>query len=208
MQERIEPVEPRLSRDERKQRTRERLIEAAAAVFAQHGYEAASLDQVAEAAGFTKGAVYSNFRSKGDLLLAIIERRIEESMRASLAAIEGLSLEDAFRALEASSTELDPRWLMLMAEFWLHAMRDPEVRAAMAEQYERARRLSAGMIASKYAEAGEEPPMSARDLAIVIEALGVGLGFQAALDPTGVSMGLQGEVLLRLLDPGRVPDAP
>ncbi|MGZ6339203.1 MAG: hypothetical protein ACXWNG_02425, partial [Candidatus Limnocylindrales bacterium] len=60
----------------------------------------------------------------------------------------------------------------------------------------------------KYAEAGEEPPMSARDLAIVIEALGVGLGFQAALDPTGVSMGLQGEVLLRLLDPGRVPHAP
>ncbi len=70
-------MQERLNRQERKSQTRERLIDAAAVVFAQRGFEAASLDEVAAAAGYTKGAVYSNFASKTDLFIALIERRIE-----------------------------------------------------------------------------------------------------------------------------------
>ena len=70
----------RLTREEKKARTRAQLIDAAAAVFARHGYVAASLDEVAEEAGLTKGAVYSNFDSKEDLFQAVIDDRLNEPM--------------------------------------------------------------------------------------------------------------------------------
>ncbi len=191
----------RLSRDERKQETRRQLVEAAARVFAAEGFEAASLDKVAEAAGFTKGAVYSNFRDKTDLFMAIIERRVEDQVRGSVEAFRNVTLQQALEALDAASEGegFDPGWLMLVGEFWLHAMRHPEARAALAAEYARARALSTEMIAAKYAEAGDTPPMPPRDIAIVLEALGIGLGFQVAIDPGAVSMSLQGTVVARLL---------
>ena len=192
----------RLTREERKQDTRQRLVEAAARVFGEFGFDAASLDQVAEAAGFTKGAVYSNFRDKTDLFMAIIERRVEEQVGSSLAALRGMTLRQALSALDGTGGEggeFDPRWLMLVAEFWLHAMRHPEARALLASEYARARAITTELIATKYAESGETPPMPPRELAIIMEALGIGLGFQASIDPAAVSMGLQGKALARIL---------
>src|SRR5207237_7478801 len=63
----------RLTRDEKKAQTRERLIDAASQVFARKGFAATSLDEVAETAGLTKGAVYSNFESKEDLVRSVLE---------------------------------------------------------------------------------------------------------------------------------------
>src|SRR6478672_13456223 len=74
----IEPLTP----ERRRAMTREHLIEAAAVVFARDGYHGASLDDVAATAGFTKGAVYSNFKSKEDLFLALVDHRIETQMAA------------------------------------------------------------------------------------------------------------------------------
>ena len=88
---------------------------------------------------------------------------------------------------------------MLAVEFWLHAMRDERARLLMAEQYERARMVSADLIASGYEKAGQQPPFAPRDMAIIIEAVGAGLAFQAALDPDNVRMSLQAEVVARLL---------
>src|SRR5271166_4734292 len=65
----IEPLTP----ERRRQQTREHLLQAAAQVFAERGFHGASLDEVAAAAGFTKGAVYSNFKNKEDLFLALLE---------------------------------------------------------------------------------------------------------------------------------------
>jgi AcrR family transcriptional regulator len=64
-------------REDKKAETRRRLINAALDVFAEHGYAGASLDDVSETAGLTKGAVYSNFASKADLALAVLDRRID-----------------------------------------------------------------------------------------------------------------------------------
>ena len=188
-----------------KERTRERLLDAAAAVFAKRGIEAASLDEVAEAAGYTKGAIYSNFASKTDLIVALIERRIAAQAEAAEAALDGMTLEEGLRALdqEAHREGVDREWIVLAMEFWLQAMRDERARAAMAERYELARGLSAGMLARKYAEAGEEPPLPPRELAIVIEALGVGVAVQSLLDPARVSMGLQAKAVGLLLAAGR-----
>ena len=78
-------------------------------------------------------------------------------------------------------------------------MRDPRVREELAEQYRRARTISATLIATAYEKVGEEPPLPPRDVAIVIEALGIGLGFQALVDPEDVELALHGVVLAKLL---------
>jgi hypothetical protein len=90
----------------------------------------------------------------------------------------------------------------------LYAMRDERARVALAAEYERARGLSAALIASKYLAAGTTPPIPARDIAIIIESLGIGLGFQALIDPTGVSTDLEAVAVERILGPGPQPATP
>src|SRR5580765_6777154 len=72
----MEPLTP----ERRRAMTREHLLDAAAIVFARDGYHGASLDDVAAAAGFTKGAVYSNFKNKEDLFLALLEDRTDRQL--------------------------------------------------------------------------------------------------------------------------------
>jgi AcrR family transcriptional regulator len=193
----------RLNRQERKSQTRERLIDAAAAVFAARGFETATIDEVAAAAGYTKGAVYSNFASKTDLFIALIERRIETQTAEHARRFEGQDLAGVTRGLEDEPDE-DPeserQWLLLAMEFWLHAMRDERARALMAEQYERARQASVDLIEPIYATTAAKPPFTPRELAIVMESVGIGLAIQAALDPGAVRMSLQGEVIARLVN--------
>src|SRR5580693_3466877 len=81
-------LEP-LTADRRRQQTRDHLLAAAADVFAERGFHGASLDQVAAAAGFTKGAVYSNFKNKDDLFLALIEAAYSREMAALRETLEG-----------------------------------------------------------------------------------------------------------------------
>lgn len=68
----------RLTRVQQQERTRERLIEAAADVFAEHGFEGASIDEITARAGFSRGAFYSNFTDKTDLLVTLSDRRVSE----------------------------------------------------------------------------------------------------------------------------------
>jgi AcrR family transcriptional regulator len=196
----------RLTRSERQNRTREDLIAAAARVFAAMGFDRATVDDVAEAAGYTKGAVYSNFASKTDLMLALISQRIAVQTEVAETAFAGETLDEGLRRLGRATADPDTtgrEWLMLVAEFITYAMRDERARIALAAQYELARSLSASMIAEKYAEAGTTPPLPPRDIAIIIEALGVGIGVQALLDPENVSTDLQVVAVQRLL--GEMP---
>jgi AcrR family transcriptional regulator len=207
----MEPTPSRLDRHGTKERTRERLLDAAAAVFAKRGIEAASLDEVAEAAGYTKGAIYSNFASKTDLVLALIERRVGQQAEVTEAALAGITLEQGLAALGAQAARsrgIDRDWIVLVVEFWLRAMRDDRARTAMAQRYERARMFTASLLARKYEEAGEEPPLPSRELAIVIEALGLGVALQSLLDPEMVSIGLQAKTLGLLLGAGRASAGP
>ena len=200
---------PRLTRAERKAKTRNDLLDAAAAVFARRGYQAATLDEVAEAAGYTKGAVYSNFESKEDLFFALVDRRIvQESARLAsrlggAAAPAGPEANGKVNAGPEGTPDRQwsMQWLVLAIEFWLHAMRDERTRLVMADQYERFRELTADTLDQAYQRAGVEPPMPTRDLAILIEAVGTGLGIQAALDPARVQLSVQLEGVERLLGP-------
>lgn len=127
----------------RRQRTRTRLLDAAFDVFAEQGVKAASVETIAEAAGFTRGAFYSNFSSKEELFFALMERektmRLEqldagvEQFLRPLVGAGGAELDDAdvlrtiTRILELQSD--DRRWWLVQSEFLLLALRDPSISA-------------------------------------------------------------------------------
>jgi AcrR family transcriptional regulator len=192
----------RLTRQERKAQTRERLLDAAARVFAERGLEAASIDEVAAAAGYTKGAVYSNFTSKTDLVIALLERRIASQSALLSARFEGKDIATVAHEVHPSDRvpAAEKQFLVLAIEFWLHAMRDERARELVAAQYERARTVvAAHLSAAGYAAAATAAPLDAREMAIVIEALGTGLAMQATLDPDHVGADLMARVLPALL---------
>src|SRR5439155_16585739 len=131
------PLE-RLTPDKRRAMTRSHLLAAAAEVFAERGFHAATLDQIADAAGFSKGAVYSNFASKDDLFLALIHER-SEAMIAEYAAIDQAAHEGGPAQIAALADvylrrepDLSKEWA-LAAEFDLWAMRNPDLQKQLVE---------------------------------------------------------------------------
>lgn len=131
------PLQP-LTADRRRQQTREYLLQAAAQVFAERGFHAATLDEVAAAAGFTKGAVYSNFKNKEDLFLALLEdayardiAAIKETMEASEVPPEA-RLGDFVNMMRGDVARL-PGMDSLYLEFHLYALRNPAARARLNE---------------------------------------------------------------------------
>src|SRR3954471_24870815 len=122
----------RLSRDQRKAMTRELLLDAAATVFGRRGVHGASVEEIAAEAGFTTGAVYSNFSGKEDLFLALFERHTAEEVRkydqlfASAQTLEEQARSGAYEWMRELQRE--PDYFPLFIEFWAHAVRDPELR--------------------------------------------------------------------------------
>jgi AcrR family transcriptional regulator len=129
-------VVTRLTRAESQARTRAQLLTTARELFLRDGYLATSLDKVADAAGFSKGAVYSNFRNKDELCLAVLD----EIRAARAAEITGLltapTIEDRLRRFEQWAERVigDPQWTALEFEFAVQARRDPALRQELANR--------------------------------------------------------------------------
>ena len=130
----VQPLTP----ERRRQQTRDTLIQAAAQVFAERGFHGASLDEVARVAGFTKGAVYSNFKGKDDLFVAVLESRYER-MRSLLYATLGQGSGDPeadmpkwVEHVRQQFTDEQDLWGVLAQEFRLYAMRNPEAMTKLA----------------------------------------------------------------------------
>jgi AcrR family transcriptional regulator len=176
----------RMSRAQRKEMTRELLLDAAIEVFADKGYHGASLDDVAEAAGFTKGAVYSNFTRKSDLFRALLERESQRRNAALGSGVEtvplGLLPEFAGEWLK-QQTSHQRDWDILTIEFWLAAVRDAEIREQLCEGRDEAFDAFGDIIDRKLEDAGVAPGLSGRELAVIVDALGSGLLMNQYLDP-------------------------
>ncbi len=121
----------RVTRMDRKARTRADLIAAARRVFLARGFHAATLEEIAEDAGYTKGAVYSNFAGKDDLFLALLAEHYAQ--RAATYASLVLAEEDAEQTYRSIATfmldayEREPAWWPLVSDFSTHAARHPEL---------------------------------------------------------------------------------
>jgi AcrR family transcriptional regulator len=187
----------RLTREEKKARTRAQLIGAGAAVFARRGYVAASLDEVAEEAGLTKGAVYSNFASKEDLFQAVIEDRLNEPMKDIADVLNsnvGTTEEQAMAGARAfvGVVEREREVFLLSLEMNIHVARHPELAPAFAAQ----RREQLAEVADIITEhaSGDPLPLPADQMAIAVEALSQGIALHALVDPDGVPDDLLGRV--------------
>jgi AcrR family transcriptional regulator len=132
---------PRRNRAEKKAQTRSEIVAAARGVFLKRGFHAASLDEIAEEAGFTKGAVYSNFAGKDDLFLAVLEEHYEArtAMYRSLVPRQK-SAEATWRAVARfmlQAYEDEPAWWPLVSEFTSHAADDPSLRERLQSARDR-----------------------------------------------------------------------
>jgi AcrR family transcriptional regulator len=191
---------PRPRRDE----VRSRVLAAAATVFAQRGFAAATIDDVASAAGFTKGAVYSNFASKDELFLALmdaaVKARVELVRRVTTDAStspEALA-EIGDRLARAAIEQAD--WQLLFLEFWLRAVRDPAVREKFVAHRRALRASIAETIREATADTRSVGKWPAEEMTVLLLALSNGFAIEALADPASVPDGLFGRVLARLAD--------
>lgn len=199
-----EPAHPgRMTREEKRAVTRERLLEAGAAVFAERGFYGASVEEIAERAGFTRGAFYSNFESKADLFLAILDVHIARDTKALEDALGDASQPNAFLNVlqrQAQRRQEAREWTLLWAEFWLHVMRHPELAPKLAARQAAVRQAIARLIERQCAQLGITVPIPAEQLAAVMLAVDDGLKLQEDLDPTAIPEDLRIRMLLVLFN--------
>ncbi len=179
----------RLSRDERRTQTRERLLDAAVDVFNRQGYFGASLEAVADAAGYTKGAVYSNFATKAELFGAVMERTQGGRAAASEALLHERPLGefiDQMGELIADQAAHEESFDLLTVEFWLAAMRDPSLRAELADGYRRMRASLGPIIEHGLQADGVQSRFGGVELATLVSAIGTGILLQYYLEPEAV----------------------
>jgi len=194
----------RLSRAERRARTRDDLVDAADALFSANGFHATSVDAVADAAGYTKGAVYSNFASKEDLFLAVYDRRADEAAAAIERELEEApdpitGIETLARARVEQRSPGDG-WLAVFFEFWAHVLRHPELRERFAAIHKRVNEPLAAAAGQVAAEHGIEPEQPVARMATAYYAMQLGLQLERLTQPDVVDAELAGYVARRSLE--------
>ena len=186
------------TQEERKAETRQRLLDAAADLFATKGVHAVSVDAVAAAADRTSGAVYAHFGGKEGLLAALLERwsgQAAADIAAELDAATGV--DDRLAAVwrrfvdggepDAGPGDRGDAWLLLEHELWLHAARTPEAADDLADRFARGRAGMGAAFAEWATAAGaERSPVPPDRLAVLAMGLLFGLEMQRRVDPAAV----------------------
>ena len=185
----------RRTRAEKQAETRQRLLEAAEEVFRSRGFAGATVEEITETAGFSRGAFYSNFESREQLFIELLHKRVydeftrmlERTPRKRTARAQMRSTAREF----ARRYEHGERWLF---ELWLeclaYAARHPEFASLPATFWRGNRELTARMVDTTYAQVGERPPIEAKHLATAMTALDIGLAIQNLVDPEEVPLDL------------------
>src|SRR5271165_3322019 len=189
----------RMTREQSRANTRERLMRAARSVFARSGFHGAAVEEIASEAGFSTGALYSNFNGKEDLFLVLMEREIDEHAREISDAVRARAsiAERAAGGARQWMTliEREPEVLLLFMEFWAYGVRDAEVRPKVAARFAQIRKLLTRLIADGVREFDLQLDLPAEQLAVAIDALADGIARQKLADPDAVPDELMGRVL-------------
>jgi AcrR family transcriptional regulator len=204
------------TRAETQVQTRERLIDAAARVFARRGYHVATLDEVAREAGYSTGAVYSNFSGKEDLFLALADRQIGARAEQARAVAEAAAQADAsgapdglqraiaswFRAFVEDNAE----WPLLFYEFWSYGVRSPHLRAEFEERRRAAREAIARPLAEAAAARGLKLRYPPEQVAAALSSVINGLAFERTVDPEALSEAVAAFVVSTVLEESLVDE--
>lgn len=180
----------RLTREQSRDQTRQRLLDAAQSIFLSKGFVAASVEDIAEQAGYTRGAFYSNFGSKSELFLQLLKRDHENvmaDMRAIFEAGETRQQMEA-RVLDYYSTHYrENDCFLLWMEGKLQAARDPDFRVGFIACLRQLRAATTEYIRQFSALVGTPLPLPAEQLALGLLALSDGMQFSYAFDPQAVT---------------------
>ena len=185
-------------RERGKQRTREALLEAASLVFAERGYDGASVEEIARAADVAVGSIYSRFGNKHGLFVALMERYVADDVERAGDALGRDGLIGAVVTMNAELVvEADSRRRELLdAESWVHAMRHDELRTTLRDHDRRSRAEAARLTGQHRGD--RVWPLSDDELATAVLALYRGLIRQRRLDRDSVPEDLFGRVLATL----------
>lgn len=192
----------RLSREESQARTRELLMRSAARCFARLGFDGAAVDEIAETAGFSRGAFYSNFADKDEIFLALLQRHLDRDI-SDFEQI--LSTSDGFEVLAdkvaARYRELgdNPDWCLLMAEFQLRVSRADRRDDAFAQAYAAYRTTLSRLIEQAFAKFGRTASLTPAEIAVTLIALSHGLALERAASKNAIPMALTGQAMKALL---------
>jgi AcrR family transcriptional regulator len=188
----------------RTEATRRKLLDAAQSIFARDGFEAARIEDIAAAVGYTRGAFYAHFRTKEDLFLALLEERANQHLADLNTLLEAAaSPKERLAQLRRYyvTRVRNKQWTLLILEWKLFALRHPELRAKLAGAHRRIRK-------SLHLEALRDvlvphscPEPAQREVPkVILEALLSGLVLERAYDPTRISNPQTAAALEKLFD--------
>jgi AcrR family transcriptional regulator len=180
----------RLTRKEKQAETRQRLLDAAEQVFLRRGLQGSSVEEITAEAGFTRGAFYSNFKSKDELFVELLQDRVyrQYAEMAEQAQEQPGTPRERLRWGSERLRDVQKReegsWLFrLWLECLTQAARDEEFRKLAATFWSGNRGLLAEQTKAVYKELGSKPPLPAKQIATAMIALDVGLAVQHLVDP-------------------------
>jgi AcrR family transcriptional regulator len=175
-----------MTRREKQQRTRSSLLKAAAQLFCRQGLEGASVDQVAQAAGYTKGAFYANFKSKEELFLVMLDERFSNELERIDRALAGA--EDPHTEARAAAADFihfagDEVWPQLYFQFVAHAARDDEFRQELATRQQAMRERLTETFKRWKQSFDTEPPLPLEDITAMIYFMADGFLVDRMIEP-------------------------
>lgn len=186
---------PRLSRAQSQAQTRQRILAAAAELFTERGVNGASLEQIAERAGYTRGALYGNFGDKHELVRALLEQRTEnEAAEVRRMGPDFATAAHDLRKFQHERARHLREWMALRLELILYVLRHPEAEVSLRDREERVRGLIAEGL--RVNAVGADVPM----LSLIIYALEDGLLVQHLLDPQRIPADVVMDAVEYLLD--------
>jgi AcrR family transcriptional regulator len=190
----------RRTRKEQQAHTRSCLMKSAAKVFARRGLQQASIDEVAEDAGFTKGAFYANFKSKEELFLAMLDERFAERLKeidAAVASDEAPEVQAQQAGADfARFLSADRSWQRLFFEFAAYAARNEEFREELVTRHRALRERIAEVYSRRAGEVGLTPPIPFEQVSLMTFAMAHGIALEKLLEPEAVPDELFGTMLL------------
>lgn len=192
----------RLSREDSREQTRALLRSAAATAFARHGFEGASVDQISENAGFSRGAFYSNFADKEAIFLDLLIRHLDHDIsKFKRVTAESESLEELVIKLAASYRDLGqrPDWCLLSSEFQLYASRTGLPDSEFSQVYEHFRERLSELLDEAFKRFDFRGELDARQLASAIIGLSHGLALERAASKVHLPMEVTGMAIRALV---------
>jgi AcrR family transcriptional regulator len=184
------PPARHLRQADRTQATRRKLLDAGKRIFAQDGFEAARLEDIAADAGYTRGAFYANFKSKEDIFFALFEEWVSERIDSITCDLRRHSdPHDKLSALRTHYAALakDRRLVLISMEFKLFALRHPEAHARLRSKHRRVRASFGELFAEIMRGLGREIPITYPAASAALGAVSQGLLLEHLLDPKTLS---------------------